>query len=229
MGEVLRPREGERLYPEVRLHPNHRRSPPSDNHWSRLTHITHNLLDRLHRTAETPLPKSRQHCLRLYSVGTQGIRCPDWRAGYGNGPSVADRGPFSPPAQGGSLLASNGGITEGRPAGVGQRLRVPSKGVTEWLIDGRNQTVQRPRLTRSNSGRVYQVLVKRGHLPLCRPMFHAGITGPDVLGLVRTGPSRGPCAPRSRGGRRPRRPRRVRATAPVRRPGRRPPSRARCR
>ncbi|BAC70540.1 hypothetical protein SAVERM_2828 [Streptomyces avermitilis MA-4680 = NBRC 14893] len=43
------------------LRPNHRRSPPSDNHWSRLTHITHNLPDRLHRTAETPLSRSRRH------------------------------------------------------------------------------------------------------------------------------------------------------------------------
>ncbi|GHF11846.1 hypothetical protein GCM10017776_31970 [Streptomyces griseoluteus] len=35
-------------------HPNNRRSPPSDNHWSRLTHITHNLRDRLHREGEDP-------------------------------------------------------------------------------------------------------------------------------------------------------------------------------
>src|SRR5689334_17731365 len=83
MGEVLRPREGERPYPKVQLHPNHRRSPPSDNHWSRLTHITHNLLDRLRRTAKTPLPKNRPHCRRPYSVGTQKVRRPDWVSGAG--------------------------------------------------------------------------------------------------------------------------------------------------
>ncbi|AXL91038.1 hypothetical protein C4J65_24130 [Streptomyces sp. CB09001] len=43
MGEVLRPREGERLSSAARTtRPNNRRSPPSDNHWSRLTRITHN-------------------------------------------------------------------------------------------------------------------------------------------------------------------------------------------
>ncbi|GAA3145951.1 hypothetical protein GCM10017687_73640 [Streptomyces echinatus] len=54
MGEVLRPREGERPYPEARSRPNHRRSPPSDNHWSRLTHITHNLAGQASPAGEDP-------------------------------------------------------------------------------------------------------------------------------------------------------------------------------
>ncbi|GGU45106.1 hypothetical protein GCM10010259_39900 [Streptomyces daghestanicus] len=52
---MLRPREGERPHSAARTtRPNHRRSPPSDNHWSRLTHITHNLPDRLRRAGEDP-------------------------------------------------------------------------------------------------------------------------------------------------------------------------------
>jgi hypothetical protein len=161
-------------------HPNHRRSPPSDNHWSRLTHITHNLLDRLCRTAKTPLPKSRRDSVGSTRWGPRKPLDPIGCRGRGNGPSVADRGAFSPPAQGGSLLASNGRITEQRPAGIGRQRRVAQRGMTQRLITGRNPTDQRPRLTPSNSGRVYQVLVKRGHMSLCQPIFHLGITSPGV-------------------------------------------------
>ena len=43
--------------------------------------------------------------------GPRSSRGPTGCRGTGNGPSVADRGAFSPPAQGGSLLASNGRVT----------------------------------------------------------------------------------------------------------------------
>ena len=49
----------------------------------------------------------------------------------GNGPSVADRGAFWPPAQGGSLLASNGWITTVRQPAVGRVRRVPSSAATK--------------------------------------------------------------------------------------------------
>lgn len=64
--------------------PNNRRSPPSDNHWSRLTHITHNLRDRLHREVKTPLSQSRRHCRRLCSVGTQSLPLPGRLPGVRN-------------------------------------------------------------------------------------------------------------------------------------------------
>lgn len=48
--------------------------------------------------------------------------------GVRKGPSVADRGAFSPPAQGASLLGSNGRITEQRPTGLGRRRSVANRG-----------------------------------------------------------------------------------------------------
>ncbi|CAL2069873.1 protein of unknown function [Streptomyces murinus] len=102
------------------------------------------MLGRLRRPAKTPLPESRRHCRRLCSVGTQSLPRPDRMPGYGNGPSVADRGANWPPAQGGSLLASNGRITEKRPGDLGGRHSVATQGRAKPLISVRNQTDQRP-------------------------------------------------------------------------------------
>lgn len=163
MGEVLRPREGERLHSAAQLAPE---SPAITPERQPLvapdTHHAQPCWTGFAEWAKTPLSKSRRHCRRLCSVGTQDVPRPNRLPGYGNGPSVADRGAFSPPAQGGSLLASNGRITEQRPIGLGRRHRVVPIGGTKLLIDGQKPTDQRPRLTRSNSGRDYQVLVKRG-------------------------------------------------------------------
>jgi len=70
MGEVLRPREGERRIDgrhagkSGRRCPKNRRSPPSDNHTATLSR---NLLDRPRRTAETPLSAVRVRC--WHSIG----------------------------------------------------------------------------------------------------------------------------------------------------------------
>lgn len=163
MGEVLRPRKGER---PTRRRTTAPESPAITPERQPLvapdTHHAQPCWTGFAGWAKTPLPKSRRQGRRLCSVGTQVVPRPDWMSGCGNGPSVADRGAFSPPAQGGSLLASNGRITEQRPAGLGQRHSVAVRGRTKLLIDGQTPTDQRPRLTRSNSGRDYQDLVKRG-------------------------------------------------------------------
>ncbi|GAA2244955.1 hypothetical protein GCM10010145_09800 [Streptomyces ruber] len=92
--------------------PNHRRSPPSDNHWSRLTHITHNLPDRLCHGAETPLSEEPAPLPPSLPGGEPENPLTRLAGGVRDiGPSVADRGAFSPTPQGGSLLSSNGQIT----------------------------------------------------------------------------------------------------------------------
>ncbi|CAL9415066.1 hypothetical protein SUDANB23_01738 [Streptomyces sp. enrichment culture] len=177
MGEVLRPREGERPFSATRgTRPNHRRSPPSDNHWSRLTRITHNPAGQASPDGRRPpCPRSDVIAGAPARWGPRSSRRPTGCRGTGDGPSVADRGAFSPPAQGGSLLASNGRITVARPAGPERRRWVHWWGCANQLISGQNPTDQRLRLTRSNSGRDYQDLAKRGRFGLCRP---DGTSGP---------------------------------------------------
>ena len=143
----------------------HRRSPPSDNHWSRLTRITHNLLDRLRRAAKTPLSKSRRRCRRPLLGGDPRPRDPTGCRAYGNGPSVADRGAFAAARTRGSLLASNGRITEPRPGGSRAATQGGSQGRTKLLIIWTEPDRPTPAdLLASNSGRDYQDLVKRGRL-----------------------------------------------------------------
>src|ERR1044072_57231 len=145
MGEVLRPREGERLHSEA---PIAHRSPAITPERQPLvapdTHHAQPCWTGSAVWAKTPLSKSRRTCRRPCSVGTQGIPPPDRLSGDGKGPSVADRGAFSPPAQGGLFLGSNGRITEQRPAGLGRRRSVANRGRTKQLIDGQNPTDQRP-------------------------------------------------------------------------------------
>ncbi|GAA1225573.1 hypothetical protein GCM10009646_12020 [Streptomyces aureus] len=78
---MLRPREGERPHRGAQWHPNHRRSPPSDNHWSHLT-VTRNLLDRPCREAETPLPKAGGTATGLLGGDPETPR-PDWLSDCG--------------------------------------------------------------------------------------------------------------------------------------------------
>lgn len=161
MGEVLRPREGERR--GLRRHdarPNHRRSPPSDNHWPR--RARGRILDRPCRSEQEPPCPRPAAPPPARSVGTLCRWC-------GIGPSVADRGPLRAPAQGGSLLASNGLITTTRQAGAGPPHTVPPRDGTKDEEEGETRTEFRVRFTASNSGRDYQVLVKRGRrMSLCR-------------------------------------------------------------
>ncbi|CAL9586948.1 hypothetical protein SUDANB15_05125 [Streptomyces sp. enrichment culture] len=213
----------------------HRRSPPSDNHWSRLTRITHNPAGQASPSGRRPpCPRAGDTAAGSARWGPRGPAGPTGCRGAGNGPSVADRGAFSSPAQGGSLLASNGRITTGRPTDPGRRRWVSRKGWTKLLILGRNPADQRLRLTGSNSGRDDQDLVKRGRIDLDGPALHSGPTGPDTRqngqirtsspGPVRTGPAPAPGARRSPAGPRRRPPRTASATAPARSPGRRPRS-----
>lgn len=159
MGEVLRPREGDRR--GLRRHdarPNHRRSPPSDNHWPRGARPD---LDRPCRSQQEPPCPRPAAPPPARSVGTLLRWC-------GIGPSVADRGPLRAPAQGGSLLTSNGLITTARRAGVTSPHRVPPRDGTKGEEEEETRTESRVRFTASNSGRDYQVLVKRGRrLSLC--------------------------------------------------------------
>ncbi|MDH6567716.1 hypothetical protein M2164_002868 [Streptomyces sp. SAI-208] len=167
MGEVLRPREGERPHSEARTaHRSPAITPERQPLVAPDTHHAQPCWTGFAGWAKTPLSESRRTCRPLCSVGTQGIPRPDWLSGYGKGPSVADRGAFSPPAQGASLLGSNGRITEQRPAGLGRRRWVANRGRAKQLIDGQNPTDQRPWLTGSNSGRDCQVLAKRGRSDL---------------------------------------------------------------
>lgn len=234
MGEVLRPREGERPHSAAHdMRPNHRRSPPSDNHWSRLTRITHNPAGQASPDGRRPpCPRAGATAAGPARWGPRSSRGPTGCRGTGNGPSVADRGAFSPPAQGGSLLASNGRITTTRHAGPVQRRSVHRRGRTKLLIRGQNPTDQRPQLTCSNSGRDYQDLVKRGrtgppsanpqlgHRTPARPANRAE-SGMRARRL-RTGPAPAPGARRPRAGPRRRPPRTAPAAAPARPPGRRP-------
>lgn len=215
------------------MRPNHRRSPPSDNHWSRLTRITHNPAGQASPGGRRP-PCPRTGAIAAGSArwGPRSSRGPTGCRGTGNGPSVADRGAFSPPAQGGSLLASNGRITVQRPAGPTQRRSVHRRGRTKLLINGQNPTDQRLQLTCSNSGRDYQDLAKRGRTGLHEPIRNSGTTHPTdrqnrpnqalVPGMLRTGRAPAPGARRSRAGPRLRPPRTAPAAVPARRPGRRP-------
>lgn len=211
----------------------HRRSPPSDNHWSRLTRITHNPAGQASPSGRRPpCPRAGATAAGSARWGPRGPAGPTGCRGAGNGPSVADRGAFSPPAQGGSLLASNDRITTGRPADPGRRRWVSRRGRTKLLIVGQNPTDRRLRLTRSNSGRDYQDLAKRGRTGLDRPTLHSDPGGSDARqngqnrspppGPLRTGPAPAPGARRSRAGPRHRPPRTAPAAAPVRCSGRRP-------
>ncbi|CAM5709116.1 hypothetical protein SGRIM128S_00184 [Streptomyces griseomycini] len=184
--------------------------------------------------AKTPLSRAGDTAAGSARWGPRGPAGPTGCRGAGNGPSVADRGAFSTPAQGGSLLASNCRMSTGRPTDPGRRRWVSRKGWNNLSTLGRNPTDQRLRLTRSNSGRDDQDLVKRGRIDLDGPALHSGPTGPDTRqngqirtsspGPVRTGPAPAPGARRSPAGPRRRPPRTASATAPARSPGRRPRS-----
>jgi len=158
MGEVLRPREGERPDRRRVPHPNHRRSPPSDNHWPRVCAAGSDRpcpgagtpLSAIGATAaDHPVGTQRTHLRRL-AVGPVGI-----------GPSVADRGAFAAVTQGGSLLTSNDQITRTRQGDVVRPLRVAPNGRTNGEIAALKRTDSQRRFTASNSTYFYQVLVKR--------------------------------------------------------------------
>lgn len=174
MGEALRPRE---ITPE--------RQPL-------VARDTHNLPDRPCRMAETPLSKAGDGVSPACSVGTQKPRT---RLAFGLrviGPSVADRGAFSVPAQGGSLLASNGAITEPRPPGIGRPRTVHPWAGADRDVEGHNRTEDWPGLTPSNSGRDYQVLVKRGHCGAFAAKFSLGHHKPQRLGTGQRTAHEGP-------------------------------------
>lgn len=234
MGEVLRPREGERLSSAARTtRPNNRRSPPSDNHWSRLTRITHNPAGQASPGGRRPpCPRTGVTAAGSARWGPRSSRGPTGCRGTGNGPSVADRGAFSPSAQGASLLASNGRVTPQRPAGPARRRWVHRKGGAKPWIEGQNPTEHRPRLTRSNSGRDYQVLAKRGRNGIDEPFDPSNPATPNSgrndrnrarkRGWFRTGPAPAPGGRRSPADHRRRPPRTAPAVVRVRRHGRRP-------
>lgn len=168
MGEVLRPREGERPYRRRVPHPIHRRSPPSDNHGPR---CPHGRSDRPRLWAGTPLSTVGASAADPPGGDPTDPRTPAGDRAEGIGPSVADRGPFTALTQGGSLLASNGPITTGRQGGIERRRRVARKGHRNGGKLPGNRTEQYAWLTASNSLHLCQVLVKRR---LTVPVFGVG-------------------------------------------------------
>lgn len=184
MGEVLRPREGERPDRRRVPHPNHRRSPPSDNHWPRVCATRfgqalprgRNPLSAIGATAaDHPVGTQRTHLRRLV-VGLTGI-----------GPSVADRGAFAAVTQGGSLLASNDPITRTRQRGTDRPHRVAPGGRANGGIHVRNRTDPWRRFTASNSAYFYQVLVKRtGSLSFARENGRGAQRAPRPCCHIRT-------------------------------------------
>lgn len=232
MGEVLRPREGERPYSEARTaHRSPAITPERQPLVAPDTHHAQPCWTGFTEWAKTPCPRAGAPWRRPCSVGTQEPPRPNRLSGYGNGPSVADRGAFSPPAQGASLLGSNGRITEQRPTGLGRRRRVQSGPETKPLIIGQKPTDQRPKLTCSNSGRDYQDLVKRGrtdvpsaNLSLGHHMPRRLATGQNrPVAPLRTVRVRAPDAPPPPADHPPQRPQRAPAVADVPCPGRHPP------
>lgn len=156
MGEVLRPREGERPDRRRVPHPSHRRSPPSDNHWPRVCATGS---DRPCRGQEPPV-RDRRHCRRPPGGDPTGHRSRLAVGLAGVGPGVADRGAFPPVTQGGSLLASNDPITGVRQADTARPHRVAPKVRSNGQIGVRKRTDPRVRFTASNSAYFCQVLVK---------------------------------------------------------------------
>lgn len=238
MGEVLRPREGERPSSEARTA--HRSPAITPERQPLVAPDAHHAQPCWTGSAarrRPPCPRADSTVSGSTRWGPRKLRRPDRLSGCGNGPSVADRGAFSPPAQGASLLGSNGRITEQRPAGIGRRRWVSSWARTKPLIFGRKPTDQHVRLTPSNSGRDYQDLVKRGRSDT--PSANLSLRHHTSRGLptgqnrprapLRTAPSPVPAGPPSPWGHRPRRPRTAPAAAAVRHPGRHPPCAARCR
>lgn len=238
MGEVLRPREGERPSSEARTA--HRSPAITPERQPLVAPDAHHAQPCWTGSAvrrRPPCPRADSIVSGSTRWGPRRLRRPDRLSGYGIGPSVADRGAFSPPAQGASLLGSNGRITEQRPAGIGRRRWVSSWARTNQLTPGRNPTDQRPRLTPSNSGRDYQDLVKRGRSDT--PSANLSLRQHRSRGLptgqnrprtpLRTAPAPAPAGPPSPWGHRPRQPRTTQAAAAVRHPGRHPPCAARCR
>jgi hypothetical protein len=238
MGEVLRPREGERPISEAPTAPE---SPAITPERQPLvapdTHHAQPCWTGFAERRRPPCPRGDATAVTPARWGPKESRRPNRLLGYGNGPSVADRGAFSPSTQGGSLLASNGRITEQRPTGLGRQRSVPDGGRTKLLIVGQIPTDQRLRLTPSNSGRDYQDLVKRGRSDLVSTNLSLGHHMPQRLRTgqnrapapVRTGRAPAPCAPPPLADRRRRRPRTAPAVEHVRHPARHPRCAARCR
>jgi hypothetical protein len=165
MGEVLRPREGERPHSEARTaHRSPAITPERQPLVAPDAHHAQPCRTGSTRRRRPPCPRAGATAADSARWGPNNSRPADWLSAYGIGPSVADRGAFSPPAQGGSLLASNGQITERRPAGVIRQRWVAFKGVTKRQLQASNPTVRRPWLTPSNGGRNYQDLAKCGRV-----------------------------------------------------------------
>lgn len=171
MGEVLRPRQGERPCGQTHCAPwspaiTPERQPLVAPDAARAT-----LLGRPCRNRRRPPCPRPATVPPARSVGTQKSRLPAGCRAAGNGPSVADRGAFSAPAQGGSLLAGNGRTTELRPPGIDRRRKVSRKDGQDRAIDTQSRTDRCQGLTPSNSGRACQDLAKRGHCDVARSDF----------------------------------------------------------
>lgn len=158
MGEVLRPREGERPVSET--------CPASDP--PAFTPERQPLAARSARPAGQAPPvggnppvRGRRHYRRPLGGDPTAPQPPAGDRTGGIGPSVADRGPFTAVTQGGSLLASNGPITTGRQGGITRRHRVARKGHRNRGKLHGNGTEPPTRLTASNSLHLCQDLVKR--------------------------------------------------------------------
>src|SRR5689334_17887323 len=123
MGEVLRPREGERPLSEARTAPETPAFTPERQPLvAPDTHHAQPAGQALPAGQRPPCPRAGTTAAGSTRWGPRKPVDPTGRRGNENGPSVADRGAFSPPSQGGSLLASNERITNARPTDIERQL-----------------------------------------------------------------------------------------------------------
>lgn len=219
MGEVLRPRKGERPRTEAGTASE---SPAITPERQPLATHSRNLFGQALPDGRNPPVRSRRHCRRPTRWGPNRAAAPTGSRAGVIGPSPADRGAFPPAAQGGSLLASNGPITDARPGGTTRPHRVASNGRTKGKIGAFIRTDPGGRFTASNRPYLCQDLVKRGRL--LSPDRENGRDTPGVPRPrchIRTRPAPAPYARRRPADRRGRSPRTAPAAAAAPCPGRR--------
>ena len=169
MGEVLRPREGERRHRQTYGYVTSELSAITPERQPLAT-LTRNLLcsDRPCRFGRDP-PVRRTggvtgwgSSLRAGPArwGSKTCEAPNGCRAAGNGPSLADRGLSEGCAQGGALPVGNGQITARWPISIGQTHRVATAGGGNREPTGHPRRKRATAFTTSNSDCDYQVLVK---------------------------------------------------------------------
>lgn len=102
------------------------------------------------------------------------------------GPSVDDRGVFTPPTQGGSLLAGNGRFVRARRGGAGRPHRVPQNAPAKIRISPTTGQTTPVDLLAVTASPLCQVLAKRGCR--CRRVDTSPYAAPERGAGTATGP-----------------------------------------